>query len=72
MTPEQKIEKQIIKRFKDVFKTAPKECKQVFKNNLCSVHMLVCAYICGQRFRREPLVDHGKITKELERDLHGR
>ena len=72
MTHETIIEKRIIKRFKDVFKTAPKECSQAFKNNMCSVHMLVCAYICGQQFKREPLVKHGKITEELERNLHGK
>jgi len=71
MTHEERIEKQIIKRFKDVFKTAPKDCTQAFKNNLCSTHMLVCAYICGQRFKREPLANHGKITKEFERNLNG-
>jgi hypothetical protein len=70
MTRETIIENRIIKRFKDVFKTAPKECSQKFKNNLCSVHLLVCAYICGQQFKRYPVVKHGEVLKELERNLY--
>lgn len=67
---ENKIEDRIIKRFRDVFIEAHKEkCSQSFLNNLCGAHMLVCAYICGNRFRREPLINHEKIRRDLIKHL---